>query len=339
MKEVKVIICCDTEPDQPQYGGLGYNTHYGMHKWRGIEDGIPKTKEIANSIEDVDGHNAKITWFLRSDNQMNELYGDPAYMARNFMNLWKELESQGDEIGWHPHLWRWNERIKSWYPELYDSRWIENCLEQGYKTFPKQLNLTSSRMCWNFHNNITMNKMNDLGLKVDVSALPGMKSIKCAHESAHTAYYDWEITDDRPFFPSRSDYRREAKINEKSLNILEIPITYFEISFLWYVKRLLKKMLHPNGGYPIGRRSEMKIISHDFFFKHGVDRKFLESKENNCSSILNSYFHADELLEKEKFSPILNLQSNLRYIAQASKKYGVPFRFLTAKEAAREIIT
>ncbi|MDL5503164.1 MAG: hypothetical protein QSU88_08105, partial [Candidatus Methanoperedens sp.] len=318
--------------------GLDYNIHFGKHKWRGIEEGIPKMKEAANSIEDAEGNKPKITWFLRSDDQMKELYGDPAWMVRNFMCLWKKLESEGDEIGWHPHLWRWNERIEYWYPELDDTWWIKNCLEQGYNNFPEQFNLNSSRMCWNFHSNITMNKMNDLGLMVDISALPGMKSIKCARESAGSAYYDWGITDDRPYFPSKSDYRRESVTNEKSLDILEIPVTYFEISLLWYIKRILKKILQPNEGYPIGRRSEMKIITHGFFFKRGVERKFEESMDNNCTTFLVSYFHADELLEKEKFDPILNLKNNLRYLSEASKNYNVPFRFLTAREAALELI-
>ena len=109
----------------------------------GYKEGIPKAKEITNSNRDSQGCNAKITWFLRSDDQINQLYGDPAWMVRNFMSLWKKLESEGDEIGWHPHLWRWNERIKSWYPELENKIWIENCMEEGYNRFPKQFKLTA----------------------------------------------------------------------------------------------------------------------------------------------------------------------------------------------------
>ena len=338
MKEVIVIICCDTEPDQPQNGGLDYNVHFGKHTWGGIEKGIPGAREIAQSIEDDEGNNAKITWFLRSDEQIKELYGDPAWMVRNFMDIWKDCVSRGDEIGWHPHLWRWNERIKSWYPELENKEWIENCMEEGYQKFPKEFKLVSSRMCWNFHNNITMNKMDGLGLKVDITAMPGQKSIKSSYESADSVYYDWEITKEKTYFPSRSDYRREAGINERSLDILEIPLTNYEISLPWQIKRILKRLLRPDRGYPLGKKNPAKIVSHPSFFKQAVIKKFSESKNNNSTAFLVSYFHADEYIGKEYAASALNSKNNLNSISEASKKYGVPFRFLTSKEAAMEVL-
>jgi len=63
----------------------------------------------------------------------------------------------------------------------------------------------------------------------------------------------------------------------------------------------------------------------------------LESKENNCTVLLVSYFHADELLGK-RLNVSTNFENNLRLMSEASKKYDVPFRFLTAREAGREII-
>ena len=336
MNEVKVIICCDTEPDQPQYGGLDYKIHFGSHKWRGIEEGIPEMKEIANSVEDIEGNNAKITWFIRSDEQMKILYDDPAWIVRKFRSLWKELESGGDEIGWHPHLWRWNERIESWYPELDDKGWIQNCLEEGHNSFPEEFRLTSSRMCWNFHNNITMNKLNELGLTVDISAMPGQKFIKYVHESAYFPYYDWEGSPGHPYFPSHLDYRREADKNEHPLNILEIPLSNFRISLPWQIKRNLNRLFKPKGGYPVGKRNPLKIVINPDFFKLSVKEKFFESKHGNCTSFLVSYFHADELLPGTKNSSLTNVRNNFEIIREASEKYGVPFRFLTAKEAALE---
>lgn len=338
MNEVKVIICCDTEPDQPFYGGLDYKVHFGSHKWRGIEEGIPEMKEIANSVEDPEGHNAKITWFLRSDDQMKILYDDPAWIVRNFRSLWKELESEGDEIGWHPHLWRWNERIESWYPELEDKGWIENCLEEGFKSFSGEFRLMSSRMCWNFHNNITMNKINELGIAVDISAMPGQKFIKYVYESAYFPNYDWEGSPEHPYFPSHLDYRREADKNGPPLNILEIPLTNFKISLPWRIKRNLNKLFKPKGGYPLGKRNPLKITGNPDLFKLSVKEKFFESKQRNCSPFLVSFFHADEVLPGTKNSNLINVKKNFENILEASEKYGVPFRFITAKEAALEFL-
>jgi len=121
------------------------------------------------------------------------------------------------------------------------------------------------------------------------------------------------------------------------VNVLEIPLTNFEISLQWQIKRVLKKLFLSGRGYPIGKRNPAKIVNHPEIFKKYASEKFIESKENNCTSFLVSYFHADELLEK-RLNVSTYFENNLRSMYEASKKYDVPFRFLTAREAGREII-
>ena len=320
-KEVIVIICCDTEPDQPKYGGMSYDTRGGKHIWRGVKEGIPKAREIANSWEDIEGKNVEFTWFLRSDDQMNELYGDYAWMVKNFIGLWKELEHEGDEIGWHPHFWKWNENNGNWYPELEDEKWMENCLEKGYASFLDYFNPTSVRMGWDFSNNFIMRKLNDLGIMIDLSALPGQKSIGCKEKSLYSVCPDWEITPEQPYFPSKLDFRRDAIEDEESLDILEIPVSCFKVPLPWYIKRLSRKISKPKKGYPVGKKNAVTATIHPYFFK--------------STTFLVSFFHADELLVEKGVS---NFKNNLEFIDEASREYGVPVRFLTASETAKAII-
>lgn len=334
-KEVIVIICCDTEPDQPEYGGMSYDTHRGKHTWRGVEEGIPKAKEIANLVRDSEGRNAKITWFLRSDDQMNELYGDYAWMVKNFLDLWRELEHEGDEIGWHSHLWRWDKNNTTWYPEVEDEIWIENCLKKGYTSFLDYFNPASVRMGWDFSNNFIMRKLNELGIMVDLSALPGQKSIGCKGKSPYSVCPDWEITSEHQYFPSKYDFRRDAVEDEESLNILEIPVTCFKVPLPWYIKRLFRRIYMPKKGFPVGKKNAVTTTIHSYFFKLGTKRLFIATKESNSTTFLVSFFHADELLIEKGIS---NFKENLEFIEKVSKMYGVPFRFLTASEAAKEII-
>ena len=345
---LRVVICCEADHD-----ALGYNipaTRFDVYKeklgWKGVNN-IPKIREICNSFKDNEFDNPKITWFVRCDEQMKTVFKDYAYPLRNFRDLWKELRKQGDEIGWHPHLWRWSASKKCWYQEVSDKKWISHCLENGHKGFLKlSKNPTCVRTGWGFHNNFTMKKVNDLGLIVDLSALPGLEHQGSPDErgSHFLNEYDWSTTPQKPYFPSEKDYRRPPKNNEQSLNILEIPITTAPKS----TRRILvEKMLISS---PIGLRKKIlkgadvrfKSVQQRYVaniteqsFKRIAKQKFKEAKQNpKAHTNLVAIFHPIELFKQKGFQ---NLQNNLKAIEELSRSSNIPFCFLTATEMAKEI--
>jgi len=347
---VTVAICCDVDPDV-----LGYNlpaTRFDAYKdklgWKGVNN-IPKAREICNSVEDSNSNDVKITWYVRSDKQMKIIFNDYAYPLKNFSNIWKELEQQGDEIGWHPHLCRWSNQNKCWYQETFDNKWISHCLEKGHKEFLRLAkNLTSIKMGWRFHNNYTIKKVNDLGLTVDLSASPGIKCEGSPDErgSHYLNAYDWSITPQKPYFPSKKDYRRPPKNNEQSLSVLEIPATTAPKSFSRiFVEEVLRLA-------PLGLRKrilkgadiQFKSIPHRYVanitspsFKHISKQKFKEAKRNQkANTNLVAVFHPIELFKPKAF---MNLKENLKALTELSKRLKVPFRFLTATEMAREVLS
>ncbi|MCK4324531.1 MAG: hypothetical protein KAW89_08385, partial [Armatimonadetes bacterium] len=60
-KTLYVVIGCDCDPDRPQYGGTRYDSGAPL-KWRGVREGIPRAREIADDIQDDFGNPLKITW-------------------------------------------------------------------------------------------------------------------------------------------------------------------------------------------------------------------------------------------------------------------------------------
>jgi len=343
---LKVVICCDVDRDI-----LGYNVHafrFDVHKeklsWKSINN-IPRIREVCNSVNDCRFNGAKITWFIRSDAQLKTIFDDYAYPLRDFLRLWKELEQQGGEIGWHPHLWRWSKQNKCWYQEVSDKKWIGQCLENGYNEFLKLIpNLTSMRMGWGFHNNFTMKIINDLGLTVDLSAASGLKHPGSPDErgSHFLNEYDWSITTEKPYYPSQQDYRRPSKNNEQSLNILEIPITTapksmnrvfveeaLKLTPMWLRKKILK-----------GADIQFKSVQHRHVanitepsFKRIAKQKFKEAKRNHkAPTNLVAIFHPIELFKQKGFQ---NFQNNLNAIKEFSRSSNIPFSFLTATEMAK----
>jgi len=341
--EVIVIIGCDTDPDRNPKGG---EIRGGEEIWEGVTKGIPELKEMFSSFVSNDNPYPSITWLLRSDEQMNKLYNDYAYPVGYFKDMWQSFERDGDEIGWHPHLWDWSDKHGWWYPQLDDNKWTNTCLNNGYNAITKHIRITSVRTGWDFQSNFIMKKLNDLDIIADFSALPMQKAI--VFESKNPPYrFDWRITTEKFYHPSTVDYRRAAKTGEESLKILEMPVSLTPITlsrainkFLYHNFRyfLNKKLARPLIPYSFHRKELMRITKNPLLFKPGVESKFKESKVENCAKYIITYFHPNELLRADLFS-IENFEKNLKCLLHTSQKYDVPFRFLTATKAANEYLT
>lgn len=340
-KEVVIITCCDTDPTLVlNQKRIDYDKKEQI--WSGVTEGIPKLKEIFDSLGGkYDDQYPKITWLLRSDEQMKVFYDDYAYPVKRFESLWKSCKRQGDEIGWHPHLWDWNDKINCWYPQLENLKWVNKCLDNGYKNFIKHFSPTSVRTGWNFQSNFVMKKLNDIGITVDLSAIPGEVSISSKFGPHPPAYINWDTTKEENYYPSVNDYRRPAKKDEDSLEILEMPISSAPISFFWSVNVYLYNKIFLYLKYRYGksnfkRHMDMRPTKHPRFFIPGIKRKFKESRDKEHPVYLISYFHPDELLNKTGLFSITNFESNLKSIFEISERYRVSFRFLTATKAAEE---
>ncbi len=345
-----VVIGCDCDPDRPQYGGVRYDSRAPL-KWRGVREGILRAREIADGINDDFGNQAKITWCVRSDLQMQEIYGDCAWPYAEFSDLWESLAERGDEIAWHPHLWRWSGEHGCWYQEIEDEGWMRDCLYQGHEALSTHMGnpLTTSRMGWEFHNNITMRQVNDLGIKVDFSAVPGRftPGHRDKWGSIFNCYVDWRDTPERPYMPSVSDYRRETKAEERALGVTELPMSTFR-SRLLGIGAHLRRAAKAKGGDRLKQLFSVSnagtaslkayITVHPYIFSRLVAAKINEAKEDGYAFLVTA-FHADEVLETRVGSVhlyyIKHLEDNLKWLQRLTAQHGLHLKFMTPRSCSQ----
>ena len=340
-----VVIGCDCDPDRPQYGGTRYDSRAPL-KWRGVREGIPRAREIADGIQDDFGNPVRITWCVRSDLQMKEIYGDCAWPYAEFRDLWQSLADRGDEIAWHPHLWRWSDEHGCWYQEIEDETWIRDCLQQGHAALCSHMGRApiTSRMGWEFHNDTTMQAIDELGIEVDFSAVPGRFTPGSADHlgSVFNCHVDWRNTPEKAYTPSASDYRRGPTAGEEALAIMELPMSTFGSRVLSIAARLRRaakakgwdrlKQLY---GATNANTASLKayITTHPYVFSRLVRANVSEAKRNGQAFLVTA-FHGDEMLRITRPSTRLHngahLLDNMRLLRGHSQRECLRLCFLTA---------
>ena len=232
------ILVADCDPDRPDYGGTSYAARSELG-WSGVRDGIPALLTALDRAEGDLRESISCVWCVRSDMQMAQIYGDAAWPYRQFEELWRAAAEMGSTIAWHPHLWRWSDEHGCWYQETEDEDWIEECLRIGHQALCEAVGtpVRVSRMGWEFHNDVTMRVIDELGVELDISAVPGRRRDAVSDRgSVKHGQLDWTGTPNKAYRPSMSDYRRAARIGEDRLEVMELPRTAMR-SGAWGVVR------------------------------------------------------------------------------------------------------
>ena len=312
-KTLYVLLNSDTDPaTEPISPNFDKET-----VWEITTDLVKKIREVLNNFEDSYGNIPRVVWHLRSDNQIKSIWGEWNYPVTEYRYLWRSLKREGDEIGWHPHLWRFDSTRNSWYQERQDVRWIKDCLKNGYKAITSVFNIESSRMGWDFHNNLTMRLLSELGIKYDLSAVPGV-----AYNGGMYNIYDWEPTPHHPYYPSIADYRVPGT---PSLNILEIPLTTFK--FPWYMHWAYTRVMHTS-------LCTAHLGKHPFIMKYAIKHAINNAKKNS-KYLLNMFFHPGDFNGKSRIFSIEYITKNMKYMKTISKKEKVQLKFILPKDVER----
>ncbi|MGC9317116.1 MAG: hypothetical protein ACP5KN_03665 [Armatimonadota bacterium] len=339
-----VVIGCDCDPDRPAYDGTRYDSRAPL-RWYGVRNGVPRARQIADEFVDDFGNPARITWCVRSDAQMGQLYGDFAWPYGAFADLWRELEAGGDEIAWHPHLWRWDEGDECWYQEIEDEGWIRECLRGGHEALSKRMGraVTTSRMGWEFHSNVTMDEIRRLGITLDFSAIPGRFTPGAADRwgSRFNGHVDWRGTPERPYIPSASDYREPAE-SETASNLRELPMSVFRSPAL-AVAAFIRALLKARGRSRISRLRSWRtalaaplkayITADHRLFTRLLRAKLKEAHASGRASLVTA-FHPDDVLGdtllRRPTGTDDGFSTNMRQLQSLAAKAGVALRFTSA---------
>jgi len=290
-----IVVTVDCDPDDFDESVRGERKG-SEPSWNGMQRGSPIILETLQRLRDVDGKPARVTWFVRADNQIKRIYGDSAFLFSEYSELWKTCAELRHELGWHPHLYRFENQ--SWVQERDELRLTQILREIHGDLRARGLRFSSSRIGDAYGSNAVLATLDELGISCDSSALPGRS------RSDSQRNFDWTQTPQLPYFPARSNYRASGT---PCLNLLQVPMTmiptqasYDPAPLLRYVDLtfhrralqegisaairnlpLLVTIMHPSSLLPNVGRPEHALLSFDpTAFKNNVDLIMKECTES-----------------------------------------------------------
>lgn len=186
-------------------------------EWRGIEDGIPIIAQVLAGVLDSYRQQAVATWFVRCDDQIESITGSPSYLFERYVSLWQSRQRLGDEIAFHPHLYR--ENSGSWLQDN-DPQSLNAHVHRSYSAMRSAgFCSKTSRIGEAFSNNAVVNALEECGIEIDSTAMPGRVRLDAQRS------LDWSGTPTRRYHPAVNDYRVPGDPCRK---LLEVPM-----SMLW----------------------------------------------------------------------------------------------------------
>lgn len=332
-----VALCSDTEDNQPNYvpgwskRGSNYDRNPAIVKW----DWTEFWHDLSDYFHDL---GIPITWLIRVDD-------GPVYdnMLRQFRNEILKLASKGAEIGIHIHTFVWDFFYSKW-KQTRDPVCEARIVRRSIEYFKDVLGFSplSVRMGWNAMSNGIMEILDQSGVMVDASAIPGNH---CRGKfGGRDNFYEWRGAPQEPYHPSHQDYRCLGE-----MNLLEVPISTlsspskkwgkfvnilsnFKISrMLAHLSPLTKRAINPNFFFYISPWWSASIISRI------VDRYVKKARENG-EAFLVGFFHSSDILDPKKGCENSFFKQNInRVIEIVSASKGINVKFLTLSQVARQI--
>lgn len=210
---LEVFVSVDLDPD-PQD-----DSHTDSLSWTAVDDVCPRIADVlARTIGD-DGSSATATWFVRSDDRVAAAHdGHAGWLVEHLKPLLTARQSAGDCVGWHPHIEAKNGQ--GWHNAASTTA-MPGILQRGAAAF-RALGFEPdcTRMGGNAGSRDILSTLEELGVRVDSSAMPGRARQDQSFE------FDWTTTPTEPYRPSRSDYRLPG---DPAHAITEVPLTMLPI--------------------------------------------------------------------------------------------------------------
>ncbi len=337
-KRLYIVIGCDTDPDRAGFVDGLPTDGFG---WSGMLDGIPRAKDRLNNITDSEGHPPVFTWCLRVDYQIKKTYGEYDYILTEHRSFLEDLERAGDELGWHPHFWRYDDNGKYWYQEVFDTAWQLKMLDEAYAAYTKQFpgKPQSVRMGWDFHNNETFQMLQELGIKIDFSAVPGLKFSPKDQNKRAANFLDWSLSPDFPYYASPDDYRRNAAKGGPSREILEAP-NFVSRSIFWSLIGGLVYAKKMKDFGPVWRAIKRPTYWINITGRTGLFSPLVSSLKRRLAkhdkAFFVTYFHPDELIvNKSTLYSLDYMETNLKAVIGTAKEQGAEIKFIQACEVLK----
>ncbi|NOT08326.1 MAG: hypothetical protein HOP28_08985 [Gemmatimonadales bacterium] len=339
MSTVYVAIGCDTDPDRRE---VLDGTPSERLAWRGMLEGIPLLKGSLGTIRDSRGREPVFTWLLRVDEQIRRMEGTYAWVLEAHRPFLRGLEAAGDELGWHPHFWRFDLERRRWYQEVRDADWQVEMLRAAHAAYVAHLGggPKSVRMGWGYHNNRTFATLEELGLLVDFSAIPGLATLREGAPPHEGNLFDWSPTPRHPYRPARADCRRPALGTEPAHRLLEAP-NFVSTSRLWGLVSGLQMARKTGSPAQLSRALRRPTYWVNLTGRPALFAPLVRAlgravcARNEASTLFATYFHPDELLpNRSGLYSLESVRANLASILETCARAGAAVEFIPASRIA-----
>jgi len=306
VKRHLLCLTVDTDPD----GLSGKITNRQTLSW----DGLESLQRLPDQLGDFAKlGRVPITWFVRADGQLESILGSPAYLLETYQDFWTKVRADGNELGWHPHLYRQKK------PEhaallITDPLQAQDELDRLWNNLKPILAPTVFRNGEGWHTTETYATVERLGFLCDSTAIPG-------RSGAPGHPMNWLGAPNQPYFPVSDDLCKPGP--ERSM--LELPMNTWRLQA-------------PHDDAP--RVRYMNPAVHPHLFANA-----LKNWENACNVLPSDLliwvmiFHPDEVLstrgEDALYSrSMLALCANLVSVADSLRHLAHDFEWVTVSEAA-----
>jgi len=179
-RAIPVVLAVDVEPEP---GGGSWRD---PAPWLGFERWLELVPQLRDRLSELTGAPARFAWFVRCDPQIGEVYGDHAWAAEHYATGFAQLRAAGDEIGIHPHTWRWDTEARHWVHDNADPAWVESVLETGFERFAAGFGrpALSHRFGSRFMNAAIARWLAAHGVRVDTTLEPGSPGLTTLDRNA-----------------------------------------------------------------------------------------------------------------------------------------------------------
>ncbi len=242
-KKISIVMCIDVEPDERQVEACA------QADWRGFEKTYEFFTQLRPQMEKVTGSRIHFSWFLRMDPQIAESYGSPSWVVTRYPHILKELKSAGDELGLHTHSWRWDQVAGNWVADFLNQEWIDHCVQMSFTAFQESL----KQQCLSFRfgdrwmNNATLDLVEKLGARFDLTVEPGQKEVfpSTPDNPATGSLPDYTQAPNHPYRPAKSNFKKQGLWRNR--NLWEIPLSSGNIEGskqfrFWYAKQFARRL-------------------------------------------------------------------------------------------------
>lgn len=229
-RPLPIALTFDLDPDVFD-ASIDPESHRNRLTWLCITLGIRRIHEALEGIPAFRGIAPPCTWFVRVDNQIADIYGRPAHLLEQYDAIFRDAQKRGDEISWHPHLYR---RIENNWIQETDDAALNEALKFSVTDMRKMgYEVACSRIGEAYGSSGIMRSLSQLGIRYDTTAMAGRRRVD------DQRLIDWLPTPPDGYRPSQADHRVPGKpeypILEVPMSMLQVKAEYDEQPILRYL--------------------------------------------------------------------------------------------------------